>query len=461
MLPGGKKDGSSRVFLPAAVILIVGGALFLHALLYWGWTEDDAYITYRYAENQARGEGLVFNSGERVEGYSNFLWVMMISAGIRSGISPEFFSRSAGIAAALAAMLISYLLARRLCPRNRLIPFIAPVYIAASPFLTRHAVSGLETSFFAALTAGALLASAGGRNPAQRALLIILLVLISLTRVEGPAVAILILGGRAIFREGGKLSSRFREVFLFEFLPYLITFGTYYIWRWNYFRDPVANTFYAKMGGGFGSILRGGRYTAEFIRDSGGALIVGLAAVPAVFRRRSRLFKLCSLVVVFYTAFIIISGGDWMFYYRFYAHILPVLVPLVAAGLCCILSVRECRKISTPRLRAVAGISLAAIFLVTAAAEKRIAGLVLPAVRDHNYLSQNYREMAGWFRENTDPEATVAISDVGAFAYFSNRRVLDLFELVTRNHRREKGHSGFENRSEYILARDPDYIVLM
>src|SRR5688500_13130256 len=37
------------------------------------WICDDAYISYRYAHNLLAGLGLVFNAGERVEGYTNFL----------------------------------------------------------------------------------------------------------------------------------------------------------------------------------------------------------------------------------------------------------------------------------------------------------------------------------------------------------------------------------------------------
>src|SRR5574341_1385921 len=38
---------------------------------------DDAYISFRYAQNAIRGSGLVFNPGERVEGFTNFLWTAM------------------------------------------------------------------------------------------------------------------------------------------------------------------------------------------------------------------------------------------------------------------------------------------------------------------------------------------------------------------------------------------------
>ncbi|MEO8666684.1 MAG: hypothetical protein ABI462_14415, partial [Ignavibacteria bacterium] len=39
--------------------------------------QDDAYISFRYIQNFVNGNGLVFNIGERVEGYTNLLWVLL------------------------------------------------------------------------------------------------------------------------------------------------------------------------------------------------------------------------------------------------------------------------------------------------------------------------------------------------------------------------------------------------
>ena len=62
---------------------------FWHARVYQFLT-DDAYISFRYADNFARGDGLVFNpGGERVEGYTNFLWVLLLAGGRLAGIPPE------------------------------------------------------------------------------------------------------------------------------------------------------------------------------------------------------------------------------------------------------------------------------------------------------------------------------------------------------------------------------------
>src|SRR5262249_45093435 len=60
---------------------------------------DDAYISYRYADNLVRGHGLVFNPGERVEGYSNFLWVMLAAGATAAAADPLTATRAVGVLA--------------------------------------------------------------------------------------------------------------------------------------------------------------------------------------------------------------------------------------------------------------------------------------------------------------------------------------------------------------------------
>ena len=46
----------------------------------WFWLDDDMMISMRYARNLAEGNGLVWTAGgDRVEGYSNFLWTMVMA----------------------------------------------------------------------------------------------------------------------------------------------------------------------------------------------------------------------------------------------------------------------------------------------------------------------------------------------------------------------------------------------
>ena len=80
------------------------------------FTVDDAYISYRYARNFARGLGLVYNSGERIEGYTNFLWTVLLGGGIRVGLDPVALAKILGGMAACGALAMVYLLSKRLRP---------------------------------------------------------------------------------------------------------------------------------------------------------------------------------------------------------------------------------------------------------------------------------------------------------------------------------------------------------
>src|SRR5687767_8859993 len=79
--PGNPQAGP--VVFAAAVALLLGRAAHL-----WNpyLVVDDAFISFRYADNLARGLGLVYNSGERVEGYTNFLWTVLLAGGAAVGI---------------------------------------------------------------------------------------------------------------------------------------------------------------------------------------------------------------------------------------------------------------------------------------------------------------------------------------------------------------------------------------
>ena len=70
-------------FLRRYYAAIVAAAVLLpHAHLF-DFVTDDAFISFRYARNLALHGQLVFNLGERVEGYTNFLWTVILALGIK------------------------------------------------------------------------------------------------------------------------------------------------------------------------------------------------------------------------------------------------------------------------------------------------------------------------------------------------------------------------------------------
>jgi hypothetical protein len=440
-------------------LAIALAAFAAHARLYWAWTEDDAFITFRYARNLVQGHGVVFNPGERVEGYSNFSWVLLAAAALRTGHDPEQVAKIVGLASGLAAVVLSWLLARRLLVgRAGLAALIAALHLAISPVLVQHAVNGLETAFFAALLVGAVLVAAGPPAAWRRVALIALLVLLSMTRPEGALFALALLVTRAV--QARHATGSLRPA-LVEAGAFGLAYGTYFIWRWTYFGLVFPNTYYAKVQGGTHGLIDGTQYALDYLRDSGGALFTALALVPLVLARPRAAYAPALAVAVAGFAFAVLSGGDWMFHFRFFAHVLPVLAALVAAGFDVVVSQP---RPGTPRAAGVyAGMALVllATHLGIANTELRVARTVLPALARHNYLSQNYEELGVWFRDHTSPDATIAISDVGAVGYFSERRILDMFGLIDPHIAHLRGRMHYKADPRYVLQRRPDYVVLV
>ena len=75
---------------------------------------DDAFISFRYAKNLANGLGLVFNPGEKVEGYTNFLWVMILGLSEYLGLGILTASKIFAGAATFGTLLTLFFLARHL-----------------------------------------------------------------------------------------------------------------------------------------------------------------------------------------------------------------------------------------------------------------------------------------------------------------------------------------------------------
>src|SRR5688572_25266220 len=82
--PVPRPDHLSSMSTGLRLYLVLGSlaTTFLLGAHAWAYRflTDDAFISFRYARNLARGAGLVFNPGEApVEGYTNFLWVLLLA----------------------------------------------------------------------------------------------------------------------------------------------------------------------------------------------------------------------------------------------------------------------------------------------------------------------------------------------------------------------------------------------
>lgn len=328
--------------LPASraqrLALALALAVVLYAVVAAGraaWLCDDAFICFRYAQNWIEGRGLVFNAGERVEGYTNPLWTVGIALGMKLGVSPERWTTAWGIAAyagTVATLLAVHWQARRVAGLTGLGLPLAALAAVLHTDLVNYATSGLETSLFIFLTlAGTALVAFPGS--ARRAFAAgVVLGLAAVTRQDGvlfAAVAGLSVatGGRPAIRQVGALAAGF-----------LLVFGPVSAARVAYYGDFFPNTYYAKSGGSVW-YAQGLRYLSLYhdrywIVTAGGAVwgvvALWLARRPAdawrdAVLRPGLVFAAAGVAYGFY---VVRVGGDFMFA----RLLLPATAPLLVVA---------------------------------------------------------------------------------------------------------------------------------
>jgi len=285
----------------------------------WGWhlawLGDDAFISFRYADNLAKGHGLVFNPGERVEGYTNFLWTLLLSGFIAVGADPG--------QVAMVLSLLSFAALIALVPRLlRQVQSSAPVAVisvaalvtAAQYTLGSYATSGLETMFAALLAAVAVLLALHG------ALLFAGAAGIAATLAHPDHSILYASLGLAIL-----LDPKRRRGLLRYALPFIVVYLPYFAWRWNYYGEFFPNTYYAKSAD-LTYFEQGWVYVASFAIGSGLWLSAPLVAF-GLWRTRNTLFGRYLLVAIpLFVLYIAKIGGDFMYGRLFCPLIVPLLV---------------------------------------------------------------------------------------------------------------------------------------
>ena len=115
-------------------------------------TIDDAYITFRYAQNILQSQGMVYNFGERVLGTTTPLYTLLMAfMGVFLGGADAPFPWIALVINAIAdgftCLLLTYL-GRRF--RHQRVGFIVAALWAIAPMSVSFAIGGMETSVFIA-----------------------------------------------------------------------------------------------------------------------------------------------------------------------------------------------------------------------------------------------------------------------------------------------------------------------
>jgi len=215
-------------------------------IMVWLWYIDDAAISFSFARNFADGHGLVAQvGGERVEGYSNPLWVALLSLWECFGINGFISSKLMGAAFGLATIPLVWAIARSSRPdRDEGVPLLAAFALATNVQFGIWATSGLENSLFGLLLAAGIWRTLIETRTRGFPWSAVIFLGIALTRPEGIAYAALA-GFAAMgfaLQDGRGLRPALAWLAVF-FIP----FGAYHAIRFDYFAWIFPNTYYAKL----------------------------------------------------------------------------------------------------------------------------------------------------------------------------------------------------------------------
>ncbi|SFB02034.1 hypothetical protein SAMN05216266_103324 [Amycolatopsis marina] len=464
-----------------AVLLALGFSL-AHQLLF-STVAEDAFITFRYALNIAEGNGPVFNVGERVEGYSNFLWMVLLAL-FKTLFGADIVGTAVvlGVLSTLGCVVLAYVLVHRIVRKGRGTEDSAPAFGVAAAVLTAGASglaaygpSGLETPLFLLLALCICLSVAENRCVMAG----VLVALAVMTRPDGVVIAIVV-GIWLVVR-----AARHRVDWWAPagyVLGALVLAVPWTAWRVTYYGYLVPNALAAKSGAPLGwQLEQGGAYLVEFGVAHGGFLLLAVAALvlfvvrrphadraegvpePDVILARSVVWLVVALTV-FYLAFITYAGGDWMPAWR----LLAPVPPLVAIGSLAALGVAgggvRTGASPSPRPRRFwldkavvpVAIVLSGLSLFASITHEQM----LERMHDWRDAIAELGEIGDWFGATLPSGTVVSTFANGALSYEAGSRIvmLDVLGLTDEHIAR---HGQRDKRLGLVghLAQDYDYVV--
>ena len=479
----------SRLILLGSVLLL---AVYVGHCLAVNYISDDGFISFRYVRNWVRGDGIVYNPGERVEGYAGFTWIAML-AGLRlllPGVELLRIAQVLGILFGALTILLMVQFSWKVHDGPRPLILVGPAFLAVHGSFVAWSTAGLETPLFVFLLFAAACSYAQFLRT-DRGLFAsaLLFALAAMTRPDGGLLWFVTTLHLLIFewRRTGQLISK--RVLLWG-LAFSGVYGTYFIWRYSYYGYLLPNTAYAKVGAGIHQFYRGARYLKNYLVGYG--LLVFLPPFVLLLRRKREAWRdYFALLVAVHWIYIIYVGGDGLSFFRFVTFTAPLLYLLVQEGFAALFEwVSKARWLGAWGFRAVA----AAILLVSLAytARQTFKPVLFPAsVRwyepqselhfpglgtDHsykwfdNYFVDRLATAAHWLERNAPPNSVVASTPAGAIGYYTNLRVIDMLGLndIHIAHSQDTlggaaglGRAGHEKGDgRYVLSRSPEFILM-
>lgn len=440
------------------LLLLFALAAFLWtALRSWGYLIDDSFITLRFARNLVEGHGLVFNPGERVEGYTSFTLVLISAALLQLRIDPLLGLSVLSGAMAAWTLLLTARLERELVGAETSRPALSALLLLSASAFAYWSLRAMETLLFTALLLTAVVLALREVRARRWLGSGVVFGVLALTRPEGAPLFAVFTAALVIAERGGRRDWGFLRRHLANALVVLAAVSIHLAWRWHYYGELLPNTFYAKVTGGAGQLATGLRYLGEF--SLAFPLFAASLAFPLALLSRSlrERFEQPAFALAIYTtllayvAYVVVVGADFMPFFRFFVPVLPLCAVLTAGGLR-----------GLPRLTS--GPVVLALFALQ-------IGAGLATEQPYRAFVAHRTALVGervgaWLAERLAPDDWIAVNTAGSLPYVSRLPTIDMLGLTDAQiaHRPiyivSEGWAGHRRGwGEYVLKRRPRVIL--
>jgi len=468
-----------------------------------GFPLDDSWIHLQFAKNLITGNGFSYNADIPVNGSTSPLWTLLLAGAW--GIIPSYFAAAVvlGVLFSVLTCIYSYKIAQTITKENNY-PLLAGMLVAVTPPLAWAALSGMEPPLYAFLALAGIyfhITFRGKSDWRQYAATSTF----ALTAVARPECLILFpiavidnFITRRLVDDGNK-----RELIkksLLHAAVFLIILIPYAVFNYTLSGSPVPTSFSAKVGNrGIVDLIAHGNirnltiivyYVFQNYHDLIKScvennfilslfFIIGfIALLFAPFREGSshRSFILPLVLILQPLAMAVVTPFEGILIQnqRYITHFMPLLVIIELYGLFTLPDViRGLFKLSSQKRGPVSipgSMSIAVLLLIFIVSFKvqffaRFSD-AKPKSLQYAYNVKNINEMqvriGKWINENTDKNAVIAANDIGAIAFFGNRRIIDTVGLVTPEiiPYLRKGPDRQKGLLEYLELKRPDYLVI-
>lgn len=306
---GGRGSGARQALAEGevagkAVARHLGFGLLLILILRRAWLSDDAFICLRYVHNFVHGHGLTFNPGERVQGFTDPLWILLLSA-IHVIVQQPYVTCM--VLSVSCSALAVWCLLKWVAPQ----PALALLSVAAlglSQAFVDFSTSGLENPLSHLLLIGFL---AINLNPERKAefpqLTWVLVGLIAFNRLDG----VVILAPTLVLLAASSGKGRVWKLATVGFVPLMI----WLLFAALYYGSPLPNTALAKLNVNIPRPEMMGQglvYLFSTLHRDPLTAVVLVVGMVVGFSERDPGIKALALGILLHLAYVVWVAGDFM-----------------------------------------------------------------------------------------------------------------------------------------------------